>query len=108
MSVTNFAPFFEALMIYMKHESFNRIYDFLATAIHKSVPNCDMKRDGTLAYFIDKILNGYGAPVLQTLRVHRFDDVDTMQDFQDQIALDMRVSKRAGICICGFLLLRNI
>ena len=92
MSVTNFAPFFEALMIYMK--SFKRIYDFLATANHKSVPNCDMKRGGTLACFIDKIPNGYGAAVLQTLGVHRFDDVDTMlQDFQDQIASDMRESK---------------
>ena len=89
MTVTNFTPFFQAMMLYL--ENFRRVYDFLALANRRSIPPCDLKSGGTLLTFVEKIPNSYGRAVLQALGKHSFDSAETMlEDFERQIARDRR------------------
>ena len=94
ISVVNFGPFHEALLIY--RESFERIFDFLSLDNMENVPSCDNKKGGIVAAFIGKIPRKYGELVLQAIGRQRFESVKEMLDaFYKEVEKHRRISREA-------------
>ena len=94
LSVTNFGPFYEALVIYKK--AFLRVFNFLSVDNRINVPPCNMKDGGILLCFVNKIPFEYGRIVLKTLAVTNFDSAEEMiVRFYEAVEGDRKVSRQA-------------
>ena len=94
LSVTNFGPFYEALVIYKK--AFLRVFKFLSVNNRINVPPCNMKDGGILLCFVNKIPFEYGRIVLKTLAVTNFDSAEEMiVRFYEAVEGDRKVSRQA-------------